>query len=220
MDAEVLEHLEDVYWIQGAVMPCGGSGTLFKLIFRFNEITNPKVAFLAHQDSAASKGGHVVHHRLVYTLGYSIENDVIAGSHIDRLIRQDEREHFDRIRRLVAKFFSFEDECAAAEGRDAVWNVSVPSIISLPEVKLAQHIEHASEILNYNTAFYRKLYRQIKKLLRGKQLLQMYMLELNRPGRDARFTRAGVIRFRAVLGRNYRLRALADAIGRRLECRP
>jgi hypothetical protein len=215
-DVELLRYLEEYIGIKGAVIPCGGSGTLFRLVTRSREITNSRVAFLADQDFCCLRGGHVVHPRVVYTWGYSIENDVIAGSRIDRLIHDNEKGDFDRIRWLVAKYFSFEYERAVAERRDIVWNVSLQSIISLPRVRLAPQIQFAQEISDHDTVFCRRLYRHIKKLLRGKQLVQMYLLILNRPGRHARFGTASLLDSCAMLGRNHRLHALANMIRARL----
>src|ERR1700693_3928775 len=79
-DVEILRHLEKSIGIEGSVVPCGGCNTIFENLDQHSEITNSRVVFLADQDMCCIRGNHRIHPRLVYTWGFSIENDIISGS--------------------------------------------------------------------------------------------------------------------------------------------
>jgi hypothetical protein len=211
-DAAILRLLESFIGEIGSILPCGGRQTLFQLVERSEEITNARIAFLADQDMFCINGGHLAHPKLVYTWGYSIENDIIAGSKIDRLILPAEASTFDEFRWLAARYFSFEYEKSVLEGRAAVWDVSLESVIDPGSGRYRSHIPFGTEISTYNSIFCRRLYRSIKRLLRGKQLVELYLLVLDKPKRVARLNGQALLHCCSTLGSNIRLRSLAESL--------
>jgi hypothetical protein len=212
MDAGVLRHLESRIGIVGVLMPCGGNRSLFALLDRLDEIKNRNIAFLADQDVCCVMGGHKVHPHLVYTWGYSIENDIIAGSKIDRLINEECRAAFHAIKRLVVQFFAYELDCAISDDRPPVLDVALAEIVDVRQLSFKENVKNSVKILKHDTPMARKIERHFKRLLRGKQLLQLYMVFLNRPKTPERISNAMLLSCCTELGQNRHLERLARAI--------
>lgn len=211
-DRALLRFLEEEIGGGVSIIICSGRTNLFQIAEHSTKLGLTQLVFLADQDLNCIQGGHYSHPRLAYTWGYSIENDVLAGSRIDRLLRTAERPGFEMIRDLSAKYFIFEYEKALSEGRSPKWNVSLPEILDIDTYELRAHIKYKKEISEYDTPLYRKFVKQFKKFMRGKNLVQLYMFFLNRPGRESRFTNSALLESCVALGGNRRLGALARAI--------
>jgi hypothetical protein len=216
-DREILRHLENLTGIGGLIFPCGGCNNIFDILDRSHDITNKQVVFMADQDMCCIHGSRRLHPRLIYTWGFSIENDVIAGSKIDRLLRPEERPTFAKLRWLVARYFAYEYEKALAEAREPVWDVSLQMIIDMNNLTYKSNIAHQDEIYTHDTRFCRRLHKEIKRLLRGKQLLQLYLLILNKPRRSVKFSNMALLECCSCLGENHRLNALAREIRQKLQ---
>ncbi len=219
-DENVIRMLEEKVGIPGIIVPVGGRGNLFSLIRRLADIKNPSVVFLADQDMYCIEGGHFTNDRLVYTWGYSIENDIIAGSRINKLIWPNERSQFEMIKSLAIKYFAWEYEAAKRQGRSPVWKVALPTIIDPAKLRYLPTVKESEAIAALETKLSRKMHRNYRKLVRGKQLLQIYMFILNRKGRKSRFTNGALLDSCISLGPNRRLFSLADSLRTKVEGLP
>jgi hypothetical protein len=192
-DQTVYRHVESLIRTSHAsVLPCGGRDTLLAIFRRRIELAGRQVAFVADRDMWLFSGIPTGFEEIIWTEGYSIENDIYSGSDIERLLEPSESaEHKILIDRLC-KWFSFEVEEYLA-GRSISLKHHVSEIVPLGqndldagfiarrgyrEPKAALHFEIAS---NY----------QIR--LRGKQLIQALVRYLSASGRIAKYSFAAVI---------------------------
>ncbi len=91
--------------------PCGGRNTLLKVFERKAEFPNKKVFFIADKDMWVFDRIPEVYQdeQLIFTSGYSIENDLYAdGSyHIDVLLNEKEKAEKEVLLNTVCEWFAF-----------------------------------------------------------------------------------------------------------------
>ncbi len=88
---------------------CFGRNNLLKIYERKDEFSNIKTVFLADKDMYLFMGIPEEYSDIVWTTGYSIENDIYAGTTIfDDLMEEDELEKFNEIMNDIIKWFAYE----------------------------------------------------------------------------------------------------------------
>ena len=88
---------------------CSGRNTLVKLFNRRDEFANAKYIFFADQDTYLFKGIPVNYSEIIWTNGYSIENDILNNSDILNIaISQDKREYFSNELSLLELWYASE----------------------------------------------------------------------------------------------------------------
>jgi hypothetical protein len=74
---------------------CGGRDTLLQVHLRKAEYAGKKVAYIADQDTLYFAGIPAQYSDIVFTTGYSIENDLLTGASLDKLFSDQEKQQFD-----------------------------------------------------------------------------------------------------------------------------
>jgi len=117
----LVEGSEDVMvyrWLKQHIKPlkasaieCGGREKLLSVYKRRNEFSHLKTAFLADQDMYVFLGIPSDYSDIVWTAGYSIENDIYAGStKLDDLLDEEERDDYNKLIEKIKEWFAFEVE--------------------------------------------------------------------------------------------------------------
>lgn len=96
-DATIYRWLEDeISDININIMPCKGRNTLFKVFERKSEINNIQIAFIADKDKYVYTGIPPKYNEIIWTNGYSIENDLYFGGYLESLLDKNEKQEFSK----------------------------------------------------------------------------------------------------------------------------
>ncbi|MFQ3542842.1 DUF4435 domain-containing protein [Halobacillus rhizosphaerae] len=91
-------------------LQCGGRNKLLEIYERRGEFSNLKTAFIADQDLWIFTSDKDQYKDIVFTTGYSIENDLLAGAleKVEALVQK--KDMYDHCIQEVCKWYSFEVE--------------------------------------------------------------------------------------------------------------
>jgi hypothetical protein len=216
-DVAVYRFVEDLIGpTSGSVLPCGGRDTLLSVFRRRGEFPNTPVAFIADRDMWVFGGPPPDLRDIVWTEGYSIENDAYDVS-LERLLSPAERTHHSRLLDLIAEWFAFAVERHRC-GHDVELNCHVNRIsadgicidsayasevsYAVPQRELRDRIR-----INYRT------------LLRGKQLMQCLVRFLSASDRRTKHSTNALLEIGAKAVSNDRIRRIAEEARERLQRR-
>ena len=180
-----------------SVLPVGGREKVLKIFKRKNELpSNVQIVFIADQDVWINTAipEEYQNERLIFTNGYSIENDVYIDGELWKLLRGSECGKYD------AELNEFIDWYALALDRH----------LKNPEIKISLHPDH---VLNNNQKalllalnpdevypinMRANIRNDYRRLLRGKSLLALLMRNMNYAGREPRHSGGALIESVAV----------------------
>ena len=107
-DASIYRWLENQLGIlTGSVLFCSGRNVLLSIYKRRNEFPHGKLAWLADLDMWKYSSPPADLSGIIFTRGYSIENDLYAGSDIEALMEAAERNQHTRLLDAVCRWFAF-----------------------------------------------------------------------------------------------------------------
>jgi len=97
--------------LKASPMSCGGRNNLLSVYERRNEFSPVKTVFLADQDLYVFLGIPNEYSDVIWTAGYSIENDIYAGStKLDDLLDEEELHDYEKLIEEIIEWFAFEVE--------------------------------------------------------------------------------------------------------------
>lgn len=97
-DMTTYRWIENRLGIQNAnVLPCGGRDKLFAVYNRQTEFRHLKCAFLADRDMWLFDTTCSQYGSIVFTKGYSIENDILDDSHVADLLSPQRKRHSETL---------------------------------------------------------------------------------------------------------------------------
>lgn len=196
-------------------LPCGGRSVLLALFRRRSEFREIKCAFLADRDMWLFLKAPDIYNGVIWTTGYSIENDLIDGGELDTHLSQTETDTCRNIVEELVRWFAYEVSEAIA-GRAA--HVDVKLGILLPgttgrlcPVYLGQRgfKEPSEELIIHIKGDW-------KLKLRGKQVMQLYTRILCASGRRPQLGRPKLIDLGIRNGSNPHIQRIATAISNAL----
>ncbi|MFY0579669.1 hypothetical protein ACN28S_40335 [Cystobacter fuscus] len=192
-DAQVYRHIEESLQTLGVnALSCGGRTTLLELFVRRSEFNHIKTVFLADKDMWLFSGVPASYPDVVWTTGYSIENDIYSGSDIEKIMTTDEDGQFRQLLSFVCKWFAFcVDEYML--GRDA--NVAIhPNEIS-PFGTIGIDSSFASKygFKDPDPLTYDLIIKNYTSHLRGKTLFQVLLRVLAASSRESKYSKANLM---------------------------
>lgn len=170
-DVVVMRRLEDTFSSSGlTIIPAGGRAAVLSVFERRSEMgASAKVAFIADKDLYVVLGipQKYNHDDLVFTDGYSIENDMFRDGELHKLIPESDRVKFDQDVSNIAKWY-----CLSCQRIELGSNEKVDIH---PNFFLDDHSKLLSAMtLKPNESFARNIHSEINgeyyKYLRGKSL--------------------------------------------------
>lgn len=170
-----------------SMLPVGGRGKVLDVFKRNNEIPKSvRVAFIADKDLWASIGipAEYVADQLIFTEGYSIENDVFLDGELWKILKGNEPQKFE------AELSEFIEWYALAINRtingDSETISLHPDHVLCP--KQRPDLIKLKEGEEYPEALREKVRNEYKKLVRGKSLISLLLRNVNYKGREPRHT--------------------------------
>lgn len=174
------------------VLPCSGRDVLLEVYKKRNEFSRTKVVFVADKDVWLYSGTPEEYSEIIWTTGYSLENDVYAGSILEELLDEDEAEQHRRLIAEVCKWYSFEIgkylSGGNAEVAHSLYQVCPPDRNMLCETFMATigYREPSEQTLKEITEDY-----QLK--LRGKQLFEALLRFLSHKDRASKYSKTNLL---------------------------
>jgi hypothetical protein len=92
------------------VLACGGRTALLEIYSRRHEFSHLKVAFMADRDMWLFSSIPLQYSGIIWTTGYSIENDLYAGSNLEGLLDPSEATQYHQELQCIIEWFAFEVE--------------------------------------------------------------------------------------------------------------
>lgn len=205
-------------WIQSKrqrvkpdILPCGGRRTLLDVYARRTEFAEKQVLFLADQDMWMFSGIPAGYDKIIWTRGYSIENDLLNAKSVHRLLGRDECREFAVICKELSRWFAFEVN-EYLNGRPHFVNVHVNRILPLGATELCKTILRERGFAEPPSQLVKSIRREATLRLRGKTVLQVYTRILNAPDRISKFSCRNVVEIAAKGARNRHVKRLRSAI--------
>ena len=110
-DVMIYRWLEDEIGIHNAnFFPCGGRNNLLEIYKRRAEFSGLKTIFVADKDAYVYINPPDEYNEVIWTNGYSIENDLYFGRRIEQLFSKDEQEIFLKSLNNFIDYYGFEIE--------------------------------------------------------------------------------------------------------------
>ena len=162
-DIPIYRRIEKYIGVQDAdVIQVGGRNNLLSLYERRNEFAHLPVAFVADRDLWLFSGIPSVYPDIIWTEGYSIENDLYAGVDLERLLNANDVDEHRQVLDSIIEWFAFEVgehlACRPAHVATGLDRVVPPGTTEmdqgfrqsrgfrLPDAKLHQQVKEAYQL--------------------------------------------------------------------------
>jgi hypothetical protein len=129
---------------------------------------------------------------IVFTTGYSIENDLYAGSDIEALLDNTERIRHSQLISTVCRWFAFE-VLEFQAGRNYQVSHHIRHVIDFVTMDLSAAFCSQRGYSEPNPAFVGLLVSDYKLRLRGKTLMQVLIAHLSDSNRTPKYSNAAII---------------------------
>ena len=173
------------------VLSTGGRDALLEVYRRRNEFPNLPVAFVADRDLWLFSGIPANHDGVIWTQGYSIENDLYAGSKLEDMLDADEASEHEQVLHSIIQWFAFEVEEHLA-GRQAEVARHCNEIVPLGKTEIDQEFCTRRGFRFPKAELVQQIKNAYQLQLRGKQLFQLLTRFLSASDRHAKHSILGL----------------------------
>ena len=185
-------------WIEGRigsqsanVLPAGGRNNLLSVYQRRNEYAHLPVAFVADKDLWLFSGIPPIYHDIIWTQGYSVENDLYAGADLERLLEANEAGEHQQVLDSIIEWFAFEVEEYLA-GREAQVDKHCNEIVPIGKTEMNHSFRNSRRFRPPDQALHQQIKAAYRLQLRGKSLFQVLVRFLSAPDRDVKHSTLGL----------------------------
>ena len=183
------------------VLKCGGRTALLSIYERRAEFTNCRTAFFADRDLWLFTKVPCQYNGIVFTEGYSIENDLLGSGDFRRLFdaAKGEEAEFERLIKTVVPWFAFEVN-EYIQGRPPKVDVHIDQLVVRGTGVLANNWVQQRGCLPGTHPITADLAKDYMQKLRGHLLLEILVRLLNAAGRTARYRHIEILEIPLKLG--------------------
>lgn len=169
--------------IQLSVLDVGGRTTLLAIYDRKNEFPNNSVAFIADRDvwvynEIPDRYNSPI---MVFSNGYSIENDIFVDGDIESLMSNEERSRFKSELEKFTEWFALAVQ-RFLNGSDQQLDLHPNHVLDNADLNLCKLRQGEA----YPSDMRRRITENYQNLIRGKSLLDLALRQLSYKGRLAR----------------------------------
>jgi|688.fasta_scaffold165203_3 hypothetical protein len=173
------------------ILACDGRAKLLNVFKRRAEFKTAKVVFVADKDMWFFKGvPEEYDNKVIFTDGYSLENDLYIEAFFNRLLDANEARNFNDLIKELSVWFAF--EVNRYQELDYVWcDFHVNQIC--PEKFLSESFKESISFVEPPTYIVKSVYSEYTRALRGKNLFQALIRFLSHKNRESKYSRANLI---------------------------
>ncbi len=169
------------------VLPTGGRDKLLSVYERRQEFSNLQVAFVADRDMWLFSGIPSDYDEIIWTEGYSIENDLYAGAELEKLLDAEEAQEHIQLLDAIVEWFAFEvEECLANRSYEVALHCN--QIVPLGQTQIDENFRNSRGFRPPGEEIHRQIREAYQLQLRGKQLFEMLVRFLSAPDRDSKYS--------------------------------
>ena len=173
------------------ILPTGGRDKLLSVYQRRQEFSNLPVAFVADKDMWLFSGIPSDYAEVIWTEGYSIENDLYTDAELENLLDPEETQEHQQILEAIVEWFAFEVEEHLA-GRPYEVKTHCNQVVPLGQTQMDEDFRISRGFRPPEEKNHQKIRREYQLQLRGKQLFQILERFLNAPDRGTRYNVASL----------------------------
>ncbi len=165
--------------------PRNGCDGVNALIRRRNEIVNPKVIFIIDKDTLVYSNSEPVDNNVIYTEGYSIENDLYQGKSFEKhYFKKDDKSLFEKALNEFLRYYACELE-KFKNSKEFDFTKSPESILSVNHLLDTSKLTDYKEPSQSSVEYLRKDY---DLLLRGHSLFHLVRMIVGRKERTIKYS--------------------------------
>lgn len=196
-------------------LPCGGRMNVLSAHDRRSEIQHENVAFLADLDMWLLSEIPARYEDVIFTIGYSIENDCIDWDKVEDLMSEQERDKYLITLNQIVDWFASE-HARYCQGLPYVVSLHVSQIFDIASLTILTTASARIAQSTAETRMVNSIRRNYRQALRGKTLLDLCLQLLNKPGRASKYSRENLFEISLKLGQTLGAQRLVEEILSRL----
>jgi hypothetical protein len=194
-DVETYRWIEEqIGGTKASLLPCGGRDNLLAVYQRTAEFAHLRTSFIADLDMWLFTSVPDEYARINWTSGYSLENDLYAGSGIERLLTPSEQKAFYSDLKRIAPWFAFEIE-EYRNGKLAKVAAHPDVVIPKGDTGLSREFCERRGYREPAPDTVEEVLGDYRLKLRGKILIALLLRYLSAPKRRTRHGRASILEF-------------------------
>ena len=173
------------------VLPAGGREKLFSVFRRRKEFADLPVAFVADRDMWLFSGIPPDYNGILWTQGYSVENDLYAGADLENLLDAEEAQEHHQLLDAIVEWFAFEVEENLADRPFKVSN-HCNEVVQLGHTQMDENFRRSRGFRPPGEEIHQRIRREYQLQLRGKLLFQMLVRFLSASERHIKHSIQGL----------------------------
>jgi hypothetical protein len=178
-DIPIYRRIEKYIGVQDAdIIQVGGRNNLLSLYKRRNEFANLRVAFIADKDLWLFSGIPPDYPEIIWTEGYSIENDLYAGADLEKVLNANDVNEHRLVLNSIIEWFAFEVEEYLA-GREAQVATGCNTVVPLGQTEMDQGFCTCRGFRSPDEKLHQQITEGYQLQLRGKLLFEILIRFLN-----------------------------------------
>ena len=193
-DMQIFRWMEDMLEVPEVdILGVGGRSNLLAVYDRRNEFAHLPVAFIADQDKELFTQLPEGYEDIIWTQGYSIENDLYAGAepNLENLMDAHEANEHEKVLDAIVEWFAFEVE-EFLEGRSPEFDHHCDEVVHRGQTKMDNGFRQRRGFRPPNSELHRQIREAYQLQLRGKQLFQVLVRFLSASNRSPKYSYHGL----------------------------
>ncbi len=166
--------------LEVVLLSCGGRDKLLQVYERRGEFAQMPVAFIADRDMWLFSGIEPGYEDVIWTNGYSIENDLYSDAKLERMLSESETTEHQQILDSISTWFAFAVEEYLA-GNAPNLDLHCDEMVPPGKTELDSGFCARQGFRTPNAERVQQIRSSYQLLLRGKQLFQLLVRFLSKP---------------------------------------
>lgn len=192
-DEMIYRWIEDeVGVVNASFFPCGGRDKLLQVFERRNEFLNIKTVFVADKDAFVYVNPPNRYNEILWTNGYSIENDLYFGRQIEALLSKEEQTIFLKSLNSFIEYYAFEIQ-NYINGKEYCFKKHPQHIICEFKNEVKQEFLQEINFIKADKQIEDNLKDNYDILIRGKSLFALLTRILCKTSREIKHSKASLL---------------------------
>lgn len=193
-DMMIYRWIEDEIGIHNAdFLPCKGRDNLIKIFNRRNEFPEAKVIFIADKDTYIYTNTPQDLEEIIWTNGYSIENDLYFGKNIEQILSNAEKEIFIKSLNNFLKYYCFEVERFINGDDDYTLRTHPLQVLCDINHTIKEEFLQTINFTEPTEITLNQITENYDVMLRGKTLFALLTRIVSKKGREVKHSKASLL---------------------------